>query len=655
MARITRVESWPHQQRAFTETVAALEAGEQNIVVVSPTGSGKTRMMIDLIEWAVSLGWTIAVFTNRKLLASQLKSVLESHGIELGMIASGHPKALTRQVQLCMTQTVGARWGKQNLPNLNLIIIDERHLQKGDTICKILEHYSSAHAVGYTATPLDLTGCSSMIVAATMSECFATKCLVPAKTYAPDEPDLRDIKRYQVGVDLSEADNVKAIMRPGIFGRVYDHWVKLNEGQPTILFGPDVKGSLYFAEQFYQKGVTAAHIDGESVWCNGRFLKESGARDEILDRVRDGRVRVVCNRFVCLDSQTEILTESGWVGMNEMTMEHQVFNWDEGIIFSFRPLAVMRRRRRLSERMVIVETPDKSLRVTEDHELLFRTTPHEKFTKCAAKELVGKLVLLPSLSYQSLDAPCTPQFEDGWEIESVWCVQTQSGNIITRRKGSVTVMGNCREGLDIPPLAHGILATVFGSLSSYIQSAGRLLRVSPGKEYAILCDHGGNWHRHGSVNADREWVLGMSNRMAVGERHERLREKKEPEPIACPKCHAIRLSGNQCPRCGYTYEGRSRIVVQVNGRLHETQGEIYKARKIRVKENTADRWNRFYHSQKRAGRTFNQAYAWFYHEEHYWPPRDLPLMPKAPADWYSKISEVPMSRLVPKPSSVGVM
>src|SRR5690606_19790965 len=36
-----------------------------------------------------------------------------------------------------------------------------------------------------------------------------------------------------------------------------------------------------------------------------------------------------------------------------------------------------------------------------------------------------------------------------------------------------------REGIDWPFLAHGIFATVFGSLASYLQSGGRLLRNHP--------------------------------------------------------------------------------------------------------------------------------------------------------------------------------
>ena len=36
---------------------------------------------------------------------------------------------------------------------------------------------------------------------------------------------------------------------------------------------------------------------------------------------------------------------------------------------------------------------------------------------------------------------------------------------------------------------------------------GRLLRAYPGVSVVRLQDHGGHWHRFGSVNADRTWLL----------------------------------------------------------------------------------------------------------------------------------------------------
>ena len=54
----------------------------------------------------------------------------------------------------------------------------------------------------------------------------------------------------------------------------------------------------------------------------------------------------------------------------------------------------------------------------------------------------------------------------------------------------------------------------------------------------------------------------MTNRQAVGERAEKLREHKEPEPITCPQCGRVRLSGRACPFCGFEAKLPGRFFVQ---------------------------------------------------------------------------------------------
>jgi hypothetical protein len=92
-------------------------------------------------------------------------------------------------------------------------------------------------------------------------------------------------------------------------------------------------------------------------------------------------------------------------------------------------------------------------------------------------------------------------------------------------------------------------------------------------------DHGGGWHAHGSFNVNRSWNMGLSDYVMSGIREDDLREKKEPEPICCPRCFFIRLSGDMCPSCKYRHETRSRLVVQHTGILKPVEGAIYKPRR----------------------------------------------------------------------------
>lgn len=503
------IDLWAHQQRGVQGVIEAIAAGDRRIVLTAPCGAGKTRMMTTLLEWAQSEWWSAALYTSRRLLFDQTHRVLESHGIEHGLRASGHKPALLKDVQLCMTQSELAAVYKQKRRELHrakLVLIDEIHMQGGGAMQQIIQdHYDNGGAtVAFTATPLDLEGeWDRLIVAGVNSELQRCGAHVKAYHYCPDEPDLKHIKQYKVGEDLTDKDNSKSIMRPGVFGRVFDNYVKLNpDGKPTILFAPDVAGSLFFAEQFYKQGVRAAHIDAKQIWLDGEYLpSDDETRAMVLKGSQDGSIGVLCNRFVL------------------------------------------------------------------------------------------------------------------------------------------------REGIDLPHIGHCIMACVFGSLTSYLQSGGRVIRSHPSLTEVTVQDHGGNYVRHGSLNADREWELGQTSYRLTGMRAEAMRQKPETEPIVCPKCGACRLSGPKCHKCGHSCNTRSRQVVQINGDLKSVEGPTYKPHRIKQMPDTAKKWERYYYSQRRANRTFNQAYGWFMHEEHYYPPKSLPLMPKDPADWFEKISAVPKERL----------
>ena len=503
-------DRWPNQVRGFDACVAAIERGVKRLCVTSPTGSGKSRMMVDMINWAVEKKMPVALYTQRRMLYEQTCRVLDRAGIRYGKRAAGHDLDRSEDVQMCMVQSeISAVYKREHrlLHHAKLVIVDEIHNQQGPTFRRVVDDHVAAGAacVGYTATPLDLEGVDELLIAGTMSECLRIGALVPPSTFGPDEPDLRHIKRYVVGQEITEADNTKAIMRPGVFGRVLAAWKEHNpDGLPTLLFGPDVAGSLFFAQEFCKAGIKAAHIDGEQIWCDGTYYDtEQGAREWVAEQSKSGEIKVVANRFVL------------------------------------------------------------------------------------------------------------------------------------------------REGIDWPWIECGSFATVFGALTSFLQSGGRLLRAHPGKEKCVILDHGGNWHRHGSLAVDRHWQLGMTNHRVAGERAERLRDKNEPEPITCPQCGKVRGSGSKCPACGFEAHRKARQVVQVDGTLREVKGDIYRPRHVKLAPNTEALWQRIYYRAKsqKWNASFRQAEAMFFRENHYWPPRTLSMMPKDIGDWFRKVKDIPREAL----------
>lgn len=514
-------ELWDHQQRGVSGVIAAIASGHRSVGLTSPTGGGKTAMMKELIRRDLAAGRRVSLYTNRRLLLEQTAAVFEADEFRPGIRAAGHHPEFDRPFQIHSVQTEHSRADDWDLHPADRVYIDEAHNMVNDTMMRlVLAHQKrpSCAVVWVTATPLNLGNvCDVLVQAGTTSELRSCGALVPAVHFSPSEPWVP--KKQQAvldrGEDLSEPQQVKAIMRKGIFGNVFDAWKLHNpEGKPTVLFAPGVKESLWFAEQFWERGVSAAHIDGDTVWQNGAGAKSSrDAREAVLADSKEGRCRVLCNRFVL------------------------------------------------------------------------------------------------------------------------------------------------REGWDAPWLAHGILACVFGSLSSYLQAGGRLLRAAPGKERVTVQDHGGHWHRFGSLNANRTWDLSLTAHMIAGIRADRLREKAEPEPYTCPQCRVVLarfVPGYRCPECGYVFGAnfqKSRPVMMEDGSLKEMAGDIYKPKVRRDVPTAQKKWVATYFRARNSGTmTFKQAEALFVQENGYYPLKNLKFMPlatgpNAERNWYLRVADVPREEL----------
>lgn len=211
-----------------------------------------------------------------------------------------------------------------------------------------------------------------------------------------------------------------------------------------------------------------------------------------------------------------------------------------------------------------------------------------------------------------------------------------------------------REGIDVPNTYHCILATPIGSLASYIQTVGRVLRYSPETpDHVLVTDHGGNYLRHGSPNHDRDWKSWWTlPEHAISEMHTNsIRDGKTTEPIRCPGCEGERTGGHTCPHCGFQHEKSKRHVLMEDGRMVEKDGRLIPPRRIKREPDTAELWAKMFWGfrKKKVTQSFEQMYGYFAHVNHYHPPRDLAYMPKEQGGWYSHVYKLPFEAMHEKP------
>lgn len=146
-------------------------------------------------------------------------------------------------------------------------------------------------------------------------------------------------------------------------------------------------------------------------------------------------------------------------------------------------------------------------------------------------------------------------------------------------EGKIRVLSNVElfgEGFDLPSLEVAILLRPTASLGLYLQQVGRSLRVSSGKETALILDHVGNVSRHGLPDEEREWSL-------AGHAGHGKKGEKETTVRICGACFAAQKSGNPvCQFCGFVFEKKYRKVEEQDGELAEV--DLDKLRKIKRME-----------------------------------------------------------------------
>jgi superfamily II DNA or RNA helicase len=122
------------------------------------------------------------------------------------------------------------------------------------------------------------------------------------------------------------------------------------------------------------------------------------------------------------------------------------------------------------------------------------------------------------------------------------------------KRGELQVLCNVNvltEGFDAPRASVCILARACGSVGTYLQMVGRVLRPAPGKTKAVLIDLSGVVWKHGLPDDDREYDLdgeGVKKKDKIS--LEAIRQCKD-----CGRVYSVKDAENgACPYCGHVAE-----------------------------------------------------------------------------------------------------
>lgn len=243
----------------------AMQLGYRRILIVLPTGGGKTKMAAAMIQSAVAQALTAQFLVHRKELIRQTSRSFADESVQHGFIASGWAMDTAAQVTLAGVQTLVNRLDIVLPPRL--VIIDEAHHATAASWGRILATYGTdSFIVGLTATPQRLDGrgldqhFDIMIEGPTVAELIEWKYLSPFDYYAPAIPDTTGLK-MQMG-DFEAKGASELVDKPNLIGDVAEHYLRHARGEQGIVFASSIAHSKRLADVFRGEGVRAVHVDG---------------------------------------------------------------------------------------------------------------------------------------------------------------------------------------------------------------------------------------------------------------------------------------------------------------------------------------------------------------------------------------------------------
>ena len=266
----------PYQTQALDAVSAHWRNGARAVLLVAPTGSGKTTIGAEAVRRAVNRGKSCLWIAHRRELITQAYDRLCAEELPCGVIMANDKRADSfASVQICSIDTLTARGTR---PPADLVIWDEAHHCAAETWRDLHKAYSTAWHLGLTATPERGDGSplgdifDQMVIGASVKQLTDDGHLVPCEVIAPPA---------KLGQGELAADPVKA-------------YQDLGQGRQAVAYMPFVSDAHELAKAFCAAGIEAAAVDGGMAAAD---------RDDVLQRFARGDLRVVTN--------VNVLTE-GW-------------------------------------------------------------------------------------------------------------------------------------------------------------------------------------------------------------------------------------------------------------------------------------------------------------------------------------------------------
>lgn len=299
----------PRQKEFVERSIAALsEYG--NTLGVAPTGAGKTIILSAVIGKLIQqyTRSKVCVLAHRDELTYQNESKFKLVNPTISTsILNSHTKLWNGQVTFAMVQTLSREEHLEQMPKLDLLVIDEAHHVTASSYLDIIEAVRKKNPqvkiFGVTATPMRgdnvslakvFNNCADRI---TISELIESGHLVKPRTWIIDSGDTQEklqALRTRATGEYNEQEVADILDTEPQNSEVVRHWKEKAGDRQTVVFCSTIAHARNVTNAFNEAGVNTALITGQMTFEQ---------RELVFDELTQSQLQVVVN--------VSVLTE-GW-------------------------------------------------------------------------------------------------------------------------------------------------------------------------------------------------------------------------------------------------------------------------------------------------------------------------------------------------------
>lgn len=279
------IQERQYQTEVRKQLYRLFNKGVKKVLIVAPTGSGKTVVSTQIIKDAVLKNRKVLFLIHRDILAEQTAKTLEIEGLNASFIMGNKSYDPSALIQIASVQTLAVR---EIDFEPDLIFYDEAHLTAWARQGKELLKKDCWH-VGLTATPWRLKRTEGMgdlfdelINTPLPYQLIEMGYLVPPRYFTLPTANLSNVKI--VAGDYSNKELSVVCNDSRVIDSLVDNWIKIANGKRTIVFTVDVKHSEAVANAFQSRGINAQYVSGKTP------LNE---RAKIYQDLKDNVIQVV--------------------------------------------------------------------------------------------------------------------------------------------------------------------------------------------------------------------------------------------------------------------------------------------------------------------------------------------------------------------------